>query len=359
MHIITKYICRRVLMYYLGLIVMMLAFFIFVDFMEHIERITKVHAPLGLLSLYYACLTPRLVIEVSWISFLVSVLFVLGGLVKNNELAALLSGGISAYSISIPILALGIILYGIVFATQEFLLPNTMLMANELDESDFGAKSVESTYFDIAGIGRRNLFYYFDVADTERGVLSKVHIHKMINGSLIERIDAEEAVWDAKSQRWFLRNGTIKEFDAEGAVIESEPFSEMKAPIKESPKALKLNAAEGAELSSNQLRRQIGNLEKSGYDARRLKVQYYSKFAIPAANVIVVFLALPFALECRRGGLTIGIALSLIAALLYYGTFQVGITLGKGGTLPAMLAVWLANILFLGIGAALTMKART
>jgi lipopolysaccharide export system permease protein len=347
------------LLYYIGLMVVMLAFFVFIDFMENIDRITKDHAPLDLLSLYYACLTPRVIIEISWVSFLVSILFVLGGLVKNNEMAALFSGGISLYSISLPILAIGTLLYGLIFLTQELLVPGTMLTAYELDESDFSERAAGSPILNFAGVGRRNVFYYFDVADVEQGALYGVHIHKMKDGLLTERIDAEEASWDAPSEHWRLANGTVKKFDSEGAITETASFATMKAPFKESPKTLKMYASEGAELSVRQLRHQIRNLEKSGYDAQRLKVQYHAKFAIPAANLIVIFLALPFALECRRGGLTVGFALSLIAAILYYGTFQIGMTLGKGGSLPAVLSAWLANILFISVGIGLTAKART
>jgi lipopolysaccharide export system permease protein len=327
--------------------------------MENIERVTRDHAPLNLLFLYYACLTPRVLVEVSWISFLVSILFVLGGLVKNNEMAALLSGGISIYSIGIPILAIGVILYALVFLTQEFLMPNAMMTARELDNNHFQVEPENATILDIAGIGKKNLFYYCDVVDTEKGILSGVHVHKMKNGILSERIDAKEGAWDAQAEQWYLKNGTIKKFAADGAIMEADVFALMKAPFNESPKELKLYASEKAELSSAQLRRQIRNLEKSGYDAQRLKVQYYARFAIPAANIIVILLALPFSLECRRGGLIIGFALSLLAAVLYYGTIQIGMTLGKGGSLPAALSAWLANLLFLGIGAGLTVKART
>lgn len=359
MSIITRYICRRLLLYYVGLIIVMLAFFIFVDFMENIDRVTRHHAPFELLSLYYACLTPRVFIEVSWISFLVSILFVLGGLVKNNEMAALLSGGISIYSIGIPIAIIGIVLYVLVFLVQELVAPQAMLTAFTLDRSNFSKSSADSTIFDLAGIGRRNLFYNCDMADMEQGVLSGVHIHKMKHGILTERIDSEQAVWDRDSEQWTLENGTIKKFDADGSILETSTFSQMKAPFKESPKTLKNLASERTQLNYKQLRRQIKNLEKSGYSPQRLKVQYYAKFAIPAANLIVVLLALPFSLECRKGGLTIGFALSLLAALLYYGTVQIGITLGRGGSLPAVLSAWLANILFLCIGAGLTLKART
>jgi lipopolysaccharide export system permease protein len=107
------------------------------------------------------------------------------------------------------------------------------------------------------------------------------------------------------------------------------------------------------------MRRKIKNLMRNGYDAHYLKIDYQKRFALPLANLIVVLLGLPFALECRRGGLIIGFGLSLTAALLYYGAFQVSLALGRGGFFPAFVAAWLANLVFLAIGTALTMRART
>ncbi len=141
--------------------------------------------------------------------------------------------------------------------------------------------------------------------------------------------------------------------------MESTPFTNLKAPFNESPRTLEMYSSGRGELNFRQLRNQIRNLQRNSYDAHRLRVDYYRKFSFPAANFIVVFLGLPFALEYRRGGLTINFALSLLAALLYYSAFQIGLALGMGGFLPAVVAGWLPNCLFLGIGASLTMRART
>lgn len=358
MSILTRYIYRRLIVYYLAFVGMMAVFFIFVDFMENIEMVTRHHAPAGLIALYYACLMPKIFVEMSWVGFLVSMLFVLGSLAKNNEFTAMLAGGISIYKVGLPALVLSVFLCLSVFCAQELVVPGTMVRAREIKESDFTGEA-SGRIFDIAGIGRRNRFYFFDAVDVERGILKGVHVHTTRGGSIVERIDAERAVWDEETSRWRLNNGTVKKFDSNGVVVENVPFSEMKAPFRESPGTLKVYSSGTGEFNFRQLRRQIKNLEKSGYDARRLKVDYHTKFALPVANIIVVLLALPFALECRRGGLTVGFALSLMVALLYYGTFQIGLALGNGGSLPAAVSAWLANLLFLGIGAGLTLRART
>jgi lipopolysaccharide export system permease protein len=203
------------------------------------------------------------------------------------------------------------------------------------------------------------MLYFFDILDVDEGVISRLQVHTKKGGLIVERIDAETATWDKDSGRWFMHNGSIRKFNSEGVVVEKTIFSEMKAPFKESPRTLAAYASEKGEYNFLQLRQKIKNLRRSGYDAHTLRIDYQKKFALPLANLIVVLLGIPFALECRSGSLIIGFGLSLIAALLYYGTFQISLVLGKGGIFSAVVAAWLANILFFIIGAGLTLRART
>jgi lipopolysaccharide export LptBFGC system permease protein LptF len=234
-----------------------------------------------------------------------------------------------------------------------------MLRAREMKESDFSPEADGHRVLRIAGIGRRNTLFFFDVLDTGRGVLTGIQVHTKKGSAIVQRIDAETAVWDESERRWFLQNGIIREFDDAGAVVSETPFSSMKAPFKEPPSMLELYSSGVTQLNFIDMRQEIKDLRRSGYDARRLSVDYHKKFALPVAHVIMVFLGLPFALECRRAGLMVGFALALGAALLYFGTFQTALTLGRAGLFPAPVSAWLANGLFLGVGTGLMLRAPT
>jgi lipopolysaccharide export system permease protein len=286
-------------------------------------------------------------------------LLVFGGLAKNNEFTAALAGGISIYRIGAPALIMGCVLSAAVFCVQEFVAPASMLRTYELKDSKFAEEPEDRRVSHIASIGRGNQFYFFGSLDVDRGLLTGVEIHTRKGGAIVSRIDAESAIWDESTERWFLRDVVIREFDATGAVTGRTGLKSMKAPFKESPATMKMRASTRGEFNFRQLRDQIKNLERSGYPARRLKLDYQKKFALPLANLIVVLLGLPFALECRGGGLVLGFALSLGAALSYYGAFQVSLALGASGILPVSVAAWLANVLFLAVGAGLTLRART
>ena len=110
-------------------------------------------------------------------------------------------------------------------------MPVGLMRANEMRESDFAQGPREHRIYDIAGIGRRNRFYSSDMMDVEKGVLTGVRIHTKEGGSITERIDADEAVWNEEKGRWYLTSGVIRKFDTNGVIVETTPFTNMKARL--------------------------------------------------------------------------------------------------------------------------------
>jgi lipopolysaccharide export LptBFGC system permease protein LptF len=60
----------------------------------------------------------------------------------------------------------------------------------------------------------------------------------------------------------------------------------------------------------------------------------------------------------RRGGALLAIIAALGLVFSFYVVSQVGVALGKQGQLPAWIAGWLPNCIFLGIGLTLTARMR-
>ena len=85
------------MLYYVGIVAVIVVFFVFIDFMEHIDWVTEYGAPMNLVALYYAYYLPRVFVEVSWMGMLIATLLVLGGIARNNEFTAMLAGGVSIY----------------------------------------------------------------------------------------------------------------------------------------------------------------------------------------------------------------------------------------------------------------------
>ena len=58
----------------------------------------------------------------------------------------------------------------------------------------------------------------------------------------------------------------------------------------------------------------------------------------------------PFALITTRGGVLIGVGMSIAIGLLYYAAIAISLAFGKAGLLPPFVSAWLGNVLFAGLG---------
>ena len=87
-----------------------------------------------------------------------------------------------------------------------------------------------------------------------------------------------------------------------------------------------------------------------GKDANRFLIEWHSRFAYPAACIVLMLVGVPLGVTSRRGGKSSGLVFTLLLVLLYYVLSYTGIALSKQDRLSPFLGVWLANISFAGVG---------
>ncbi|GAH43806.1 unnamed protein product [marine sediment metagenome] len=88
-------------------------------------------------------------------------------------------------------------------------------------------------------------------------------------------------------------------------------------------------------------------------------VELYLKFSVPFANFICFLLGAPLALRSGRGGIAFGIIVALFLGFSLWAFLAICRAYGQIDVLPPILAAWLPNILFGGIGVFLFARART
>jgi lipopolysaccharide export system permease protein len=84
-----------------------------------------------------------------------------------------------------------------------------------------------------------------------------------------------------------------------------------------------------------------------------LSVEIQKKFALSFACLVFVLFGPPIALRFPRGGVGVTIGVSIVVFGLYYVCLMGGEALADKGRLPAIVAMWIANVLFAIVGIAL------
>jgi LPS export ABC transporter permease LptG/LPS export ABC transporter permease LptF len=85
-------------------------------------------------------------------------------------------------------------------------------------------------------------------------------------------------------------------------------------------------------------------------EAKRYLIEMHNRFALPVACVVLMMLGVPLGVNSRRGGKSAGFVFTILLVFVYYFLSSTGIQLGHQSRLPAFIAVWAANIIFVTAG---------
>ena len=87
-------------------------------------------------------------------------------------------------------------------------------------------------------------------------------------------------------------------------------------------------------------------LEDSAQLMNSYGVEIHKKFALAVACFVFVLLGAPIALRFPRGGVGLTIGVSLFVFALYYVCLIAGESIAKRGFMPAVVSMWMANVIF-------------
>jgi len=279
---------------------------------------------------------------------------------RTGEITAIKASGMSTRRLCLPILAVTALSCGTLFLVQDRLAPETNRRAQA--EKDRIQGRNPRTYGSPSG-GRwtfgdeGRLYHYrtFDAQATQFQGLSvfKVDLQKV---RILEQWFAATASWTGSA--WILENGWTRRFAEAGSSGEYRRFDRLEVPTFDPPEnftrpeRMRIAGNDLAEqVSLEELRDQITDLGRSGYDTTRLRVQFWQKTASSFTPFVMVLLGLPFAFKVGRRGSMYGVGVGLLLAIVFWATAAIFNALGLETILPPFLAAWSPNVIFAAIGA--------
>jgi lipopolysaccharide export LptBFGC system permease protein LptF len=176
---------------------------------------------------------------------------------------------------------------------------------------------------------------------------------------LTHRVYAERAHWEGNLQRWVCEQGW--ERTLRGPAIENYRTFDVStfAAINEPPVYFKKEVKQSSEMNYEELRRYIHDLQQSGFDVVRLKVQLQKKFAFPFIALVMAVLAVPFSLSTSKRGAITGVAVAVGIAVVYTVVSNLFEAMGNVSQLPPILAAWSPDLIFGLAGGYLILKVPT
>ncbi|MFZ1919125.1 MAG: LptF/LptG family permease [Terriglobales bacterium] len=295
-------------------------------------------------------------------SMLLAVLVTFGLLQRSNEITAIKATGISLYRIIIPVLFASALVAGVLFASDQFYLPYTNKRQDELRNRIKGKPAQTYLRPDRKWIfGQHSDIYYYQLFDPDRDAFGGITVFQFDPKTfqITHRITAERARWSSPMGRWVYEQGWERSLDG-SAIEDYHKFDAATFPqLTEAPAYFKKEVKQSSEMNYEELRRYIYDLEQSGFDVVRLRVQLQKKIAYPLITLVMAVLAIPFALTTGKRGALTGVATAVGIGVFYWMISALFEAMGNLSQLPPTVAAWSPNLVFGFIGGYLILRMPT
>ncbi len=370
MSLIDRYVFKEWLVGFALTLGVIVGILILQNMYDSLPDLLDARATVGQILFYYSLALPTYMPAILPIAFLVSLLFSLGGLHRNNEIVAMRAAGASLLRISRSLWLAGLALSMLVFYLTAQVVPKTVEQARVFMENlEFAAAETKeevdrrSTLYNLGFDNRKDGRLWFMNRFNERTWLGLgVNVHtRDASGAELSRIAAREAYFDDTRGHWVFLGGREMLFDPEtGDPLRSVPFEEkVFEAFNEDPKLMLGFHKRPKELSLLELRRIIDAVPAEENPAvHAYEVRYFSLLAAPFSCLVVVGIAVPFAVAGVRTSPMVGVSKCLGLFAFFYVLISIAIILGERQIIPTIVAAWLPNITMLFLAIWLFRRAR-
>jgi LPS export ABC transporter permease LptG/LPS export ABC transporter permease LptF len=365
--ILDEYVIRE----FLGMFLLILTGFVLLilvfTFFELVGDILRNHIPLATVGAYLVNLTPSMTYQIAPLAVLIATLVTFGVLNRNSEIVAMKATGISLYRLVIPIVSIAAILAISLFLFDQYYLPQANRKQEALRATIKGRPPQtflhpeQKWIFGQPRAGEPARIFYYQFFDPDKNEFANLSVFEFNPSTfqLVRRIFAKRAVWDSSAGTWRFLNGWVRDIHGANVTDDREFLASTFPEIHEAPDYFTKEDLEAQEMNFGQLDHYIRDLRQSGFDTMRLRVALWHKLAYPLVAVVMVVLAIPFALSMGRRGSLSGIAVAIAVALAYFVVDGLFGALGNVNYLPSGMAAWSSDILFGLVGGYLLLRTPT
>jgi lipopolysaccharide export system permease protein len=305
---------------------------------------------------YFFVTMPSFLTVVLPLALLVSLMFALGKLHRANELTAMRAAGVGFGRLLAPVWIVGIFACALSWWLNATVVPWSVEESRSLKDgleyrrqaqtlSADRIGTVNSVGFDNPG-ARRMWFFnrYGKFAQRGYGVsVSEMDARRRETTRLV----AAQAWYDGTRRGWMFKDGRELRFEAEtGELTASVPFAEkFMERYREDPQLMLLIDRRPVDLSFRELERLMDYFEvEHNPKGVPYAVRFFGLIADTLGPLIVIAIAIPFAVTGVRVNPAVGVSKSIGLFFLYYVMANIAASLATKQIIDPVLAAWLPNI---------------
>lgn len=344
-----RYFAREILGTSLLVLAALLALFGFFDVVRELDDVGRGGYRLGVMIGYVLLSLPSHAYVLLPAAALIGTLFALARMSDQSELTVMRSSGLSMVRLASHVVGAGLVVALSTLAVGEFVTPFTEEAAKSLRlraTSAIVAREFRSGFWVKED---RSFVNIQDVtADT---VLLNLRIYEFDKDFRLASISrAGKATFDG-AKGWSLADVEVTRFEGDKAVLERRATSEWKSVL--TPDILSVLKVAPERMSLLSLSAYIDHLRDNRQNTTRFEIALWQKVLYPLAAIVMMVLAIPFAIQSQRStGAGAKIVLAILLGLGFHFSGRLFSHAGLLNDWPAAFSAGMPTLLFLGVAAA-------
>lgn len=353
---IDHYIIKKFVNTFLFMNLLLTMVIVIFDISEKIDDFLENSVPFqAVVFEYYLNFIPFMLnMFIGLITFIVVIYFT-SRLAFNTEIVAILAAGVSFRRLLMPYLITAFLLAIVSFSLSNFLIPRANAVRLDFEMRHMGKHKPKYESFMHFQISPGS-FISVQNFDPFSNSGYKAMLTQIDDGEVKRVITAEMLRWDSLKGVWQFDQYSDRRIRGKEEKLLVGPVLDTVLAV--APEDLTTRVVAVDHLGFRQLRRFITSSRIRGTEnILYYEVEKHKRLAYPFATIILTLIGVSLSSRKVRGGIGFHIAMGLLASFSYILFMKFSETFATNGNLPAVIAVWIPNALFLAIAMVLIQKA--
>lgn len=346
---IDRYIIVKFLGTYIFSIALIISIAVIFDINERIDKLTQSHAPLKRIVVdYYMNFIPYFANLFSPLFVFISVIFFTSKLADNSEIIAMKSTGMSFKRLLRPYMITAALIAVTTFLLGAYVIPRGNVARVNFENRYIKKKnisSVDNVQLQVSP-GVVAFISHFDMNSKSGYGFS---LDKFVEKKLVAHLTAQTIRYDtlsAERYRWKLNMYNIRTIKGMREKLSSGAVIDTIIPMEPTDFMYTVNQQETLTLPElkEYIQRQT---ERGAANISPFEVEYHKRFATPFAAFILTLIGVSLSCEKRKGGMGLSLGIGLALSFSYILFQSISATFAINAGWPAMISVWIPNIIFI------------
>jgi lipopolysaccharide export system permease protein len=352
---LLRYFTREILASTFLVLAGLLALFGFFDLIRELDDLGRGTYRINSMLGYVALTLPSHAYVLLPAAGLMGTLFALARMSENSEITVMRASGLSLRQLALHVCAAGSVIALLTVAFGEIITPYAEEAAKDLRLK--ATSSIVAREF-RSGFWVKDDRSFVNIQDvTPDTQLLNLRIYEFDPAFRLTSISrAATGTYDAVSNKWDLANVELTRFEGDRAVLQKIAHATWSSVL--TPDILSVLKIVPERMSAFNLRAYIEHLRENRQKATKYEIALWSKIVSPAVAIVMMVLAIPFALgSARAGGVGAKIVLGILIGLAFHFGGKLFAHVGLLNDWPALLSAAAPMFVAALVAAALLVRA--